>query len=315
MEKVSDTEVEHRRGLGNISPDLSSKKGSKTKRRDWSITAWVEPTFVEDQMKFLIYGEETCPNTNKNHFQTYVYFHNPKTWDQTLKYFPSGDNRIAISKGDFKENLAYCSKEKWEGIGEVKEFGERLQQGKRNDLNKIAKEIISGTKVEDIVKEDYNIYHQYSRTLNYIEDCVNKKKFRSEMPDVIWYYGPTGVGKSHICYENYHPDTHYDLEWDDSGFWENYEGQKTVLINEFRGEIPFKTLLKICDKWPYSCKRKGRSKFPLLANKIIITSCKPPEAIYKNSLDDDDNIKQFLRRCKVYHIPMRGIINEIKYDI
>lgn len=133
------------------------------------------------------------------------------------------------------------------------------------------------------------------------------------MPKVIWYWGKTGTGKSHTAFKNYDPDTHYKYRLNDNGFWDGYEGQKCVIINEFRGQIPFSELLEICDKWPYGCKRKGRGEYPLLCNKVIITSCKPPNEIYKHSLDNMDSIDQFLRRCEVIELNKDDVItlNEI----
>lgn len=287
----------HRSGRGNIKPGRNSEK----RQRAWAITAWIEPTFDELQMKYLVYGKEVCPDTGRIHFQTYVYFFNAKTFSACSKFFPSGANRLSPSHEEyFLENLAYCTKDK-----DYKEFGTRPEQGKRTDLNELRDQIIKGKKVDEIVMENPTVYHQYGRTLHKIEDLVLETVFRTEMPEVIWYYGKTGTGKSHKAFEGYSHKTHYMLNWSDGGFWEGYKGQKTVIINEFRGEIPFKTLLEICDKFPFNCKRKGRGPHPLLCSKVIITSCKSPQSIYNHSLDDEDKIDQFLRRCTIIELKKR----------
>jgi hypothetical protein len=149
------------------------------------------------------------------------------------------------------------------------------------------------------------MFHQYGRTLERIEEIVLRKKFRTEMPVTKWYWGPTGAGKSHIAFQHWDSNDCYKFSHRDNGFWNNYTGQRKLVINEFRGEIPFAELLEICDKWPYDCKRKGKSSIPLLATEIIITSCDRPENIYKHSLSDNDKIGQLLRRIEIIELNER----------
>lgn len=269
---------------GNIKPRTNDKK-----RRDWSITAWIEPSFDELQMRYLVYGTEECPETGKIHYQTYVYFHNAKTFSSVLKYFKSGENRIEQSKGNAIENIAYCTKD-----NKFKEFGERPKQGKRTDLEDIAKDISNGTKVDEIALNKPTLYHQYGRTLNKLEDLAMRNKYRTQMTKGIWIHGGTGTGKSHIAFQNYNPLTHYNLI-NDNGWWDGYTQQKIVIINDFRGWIPYDTLLQLTDKWPMSVKRRNREPIPFTSEKIIITSSLKPQEVY-NKREENDHIEQLLRR-------------------
>tara|TARA_B110001450_G_C17649738_1_gene492747 strand:- start:1693 stop:2139 length:447 start_codon:yes stop_codon:yes gene_type:complete len=94
------------------------------------------------------------------------------------------------------------------------------------------------------------------KTLDRLEDLMMRKKFRTEMTKGIWYKGPTGVGKSHIAFQNFDSSTHYLVNLGDKGWYEGYKGQDTVIINDFRGEIPYDTLLQMVDKWPFSGPRR-----------------------------------------------------------
>ena len=125
----------------------------------------------------------------------------------------------------------------------------------------------------------------------------------------IWYYGETGVGKSHLAFKDFTPETHY-VHSEDNGWWDNYKQQPTVIINEFRGEIKYKELLELLDKWPHSVKRRNRCPLPFVSKLIIITSSLPPQEVYKN-LNEKDKIAQLLRRLKVIKLENKTIMTTL----
>lgn len=277
---------------GNTKP--STVKKSK-KVREWSMTLWDKPVYDEKQMRYFISGKEECPETKRIHYQTYIYFYNAKSFDEVRKYFNKRNIHIEITKGEPKENIAYCSKDE-----DYEEFGEMPNQGKRTDLNDLADEISKGKKVDDIALENPIIFHQYGRTLNKLEDLALRKKWRTFMTEGVWIYGGTGTGKSHMAYENFHPDTHYNLV-KDNGWWDGYTQQETVIINEYRGWIPYDELLTMVDKWSYSVRRRGKEPMPFMSKKVIITSSLPPEEVYHNRADND-SIEQLLRRFTIINL-------------
>jgi len=290
---------------GNISPRTSEDdfiKYNNKRCREWAITAWKIPIWDDRQMKYLIFGEEICPTTGKLHWQTYVYFYNAKKFTEVQKYFfKKGENRIAQCKGEPKENIAYCSKD-----DKFVEFGEAPAQGKRTDLADLAATILNGNvTVKEIRRDDPHVFHLYGRTLNALEDDYLESKFRQHNTKGIWYYGKTGTGKSHKAFEDFHPDTHY-LCTNDLGWWEGYRGQETVIINDFRGWIPYDEMLQMVDKWPYSVRRRGRAPMPFTSKTVIITSALTPEECYHNRHDKDD-IKQLLRRFEIINLNVKKV--------
>lgn len=290
---------------GNTVP--LAQENDEKKCQSWCFTSFEieKPTFFAEKFQYLCFSPEVCPTTGKNHWQGYFYLKNRMTLSALKKKINSSWHFIKAN-GTGEQNRIYCGAEDYDKNGKYKkknelfeEFGILPKQGKRTDLIELNNEIKQGKTVKEIRQENPIIYHQYGRTLDKLEDDYLRTLYRKNMPKVTWYYGPTGVGKSHIAFENYNRDTHYLLNVKDNGFWEGYVGQKILIINEFRGEIPFSDLLQICDKWDYLVKRKGKETIPLLAETIIITSCKTPIDIYRNSLDNKDNIDQFTRRCTI----------------
>lgn len=270
------------------------------KSRLWCFTNYdlefdYQSYFDKCNVRYILYGLETCPSTDRLHHQGFVYFKSPRASIKTVAK-ELNNCHVEQCQGSIESNIKYCSKD-----DNITEFGVRPTQGCRTDLNKIKDDILNGTKVEDLLLENPAIYHQYGRTLNKLEDIALRKKFRQWMTKGIWLWGPTGVGKSHLAFHNFHPDTHYVLP-NDGGWWDGYTGQEVVIINEFRaGTMLFSELLDLVDKWPKTVRRRNREPVPFLAKKVIITSPERPEDVYYN-LSQYDKLDQLFRRFDVIHI-------------
>lgn len=238
---------------------------------------------------YLVVGKE-IGQEGTPHLQGYV------EWGRSVRFttLKKLNERIHWEKrmGTAKQASDYCKKDK-----DFVEVGEMSNQGERSDLNEVKESILQGTKVDDIVLSNPNLYHQYGRTLNKIEDLAMRKKYRTTMTQGIWYHGPTGVGKSHKAFEGFTPETHYVLP-NDNGWWDGYTQQKYVIINDFRGHIPYNELLQMVDKFPFSVKRRNREPMPFTSEYVIITSSLRPQTIYHNR-NSEDNIAQLHRRFQI----------------
>lgn len=247
---------------------------------------------VNSNCNYGIFGIEVGESGTR-HIQGYMEF----ATNQRLNKMKKINNEIhwETRKGTAEQAANYCKKENnYYEIGEIS----KPKQGKRNDLILIKNEIMEGREVDEITLENPMVFHQYGRTLNKIEDIYLRTKFRTEMTECHWYFGPTGSGKSHKAFENFDPKTHY-LFKNDNGWWDGYTQQEIVIINDFRGEIPYNQLLQLIDKWPMNVKRRNREPMPFTTKKIIITSSLAPQAIYKHRMEED-NIEQLLRRTQVF---------------
>jgi len=269
--------------------------------RKWTMTInnWV-PEHVEILDKYFadaiyaIYGEEIGELNGTPHLQIYFSKKNPIMFSTLKKKFPTA--HIEQAKGDDLQNQTYCSKDK-----KFKEFGTPQKQGERNDIKEIAKRIIDGEKLDDITMENPDIYHQFGRTLSRVEDIAMRKMYRKEMTSGLWIYGETGTGKSERAFENYNPETHYIWKYD-NGWNDGYAQQETVIIDEFRGQMPMNELLMMIDKHPnYSVRRRGREPLPFVSKHVIITSSMHPKEIYKN-LAITDKLEQLYRRIKIEQV-------------
>lgn len=278
------------------------------------FTFWEKdpPEFDEDRMNYLLYAPEVCPTTGRPHWQSFVQWkpNFKKTLSANAKYWKNAGCKIAI--GSLKNQLDYIRGPYEKGDKKKpynpdwKEFGEYSNQGARKDLDDVRDLIMSGKRVDDICTENPLTYHMYARTLSKLEDIAMRKKWRTEMPECIWYYGKTGTGKSHACMHDYTPETHYIWPKDGErqgglGWMDAYRQQDTFIINEFRGNIQYGTLLELIDKWPFMVSRRNHEPMPFISKRIIITSSLKPCEIYKY-LDANDKLDQLMRRIKLVEL-------------
>lgn len=246
-------------------------------------------------IRYLAYGEETCPSTGKPHHQGIIIFHNERNSKKQIgKLFLTETNsapqHVEIMRASFETNKRYCSKE-----GQYHEFGDKPQQGMRSDLIMLRDRIMNGANLDDIAIEQPHYFHQYQRTLERLRTIYLRRFSRQWQTEGLWLWGPTGSGKSHQAFQHYRYDRYYSKCVQDE-WWDGYDGQEVVIINEFRGQIPFSELLDLLDKYPKTVRQRHREPVPFLAKKIIITSHKHPKEVYLNMGED---IQQLYRRCEI----------------
>jgi len=287
---MSNNKITHKYTEGNTK-SLCVKNGDR--KRGWCFTSFEDkpPEWDPKKIRYLAYEQETCPETGRKHWQGFVYFDDAKTFS-TVKKVLGKTPHIEGMWGSFDSNVDYCSKE-----GKFVSFGDPPEQGQRIDLKNLKDDILNGKKVDEIIMDKPWLYHQYGRTLSRIEDIALRRKYRTEQTKGIWYWGETGVGKSHEAYKNFKPETHYNWK-NDNGWQDGYTQQETVVINDFRGHIAYNELLQMVDKWPYEVRRRGREPMPFTSKLVIVTSSLPPEKVYHNR-DEEDKIEQLLRRFVV----------------
>lgn len=94
---------------------------------------------------------------------------------------------------------------------------------------------------------------------------------------VFCYWGKTGTGKSRRAWEL----AGYSAFPKDPNtkFWDGYSGQRTVVVDEFRGAISISHLLRWLDRYPVIVEIKG-SSMVLCADTIYFTSNLSPNEWY-----------------------------------
>lgn len=220
-------------------------------------------------------GEEGTP-----HIQGYVQYVNPRSFQSVSRSLPRANLRVA--DGDAHSNFIYCSKDK-----EYYEVGKcPPKAGHRTDLDAVRETLDNGT-IEDFADQHFGAFLRYGRMAK--EYKFMKMKHRTEPPKVTWVYGPTGSGKTSFACS----DTKSFYIKDGTQWWDGYEQQETIVIDDFDGEWPFRDLLRLLDRYPYQGQIKG-GYVKINSKNIIITCDRSPAEVYDHI---DGNLRaQILRR-------------------
>ena len=220
-------------------------------------------------------GQEGTP-----HFQGYVYFKEAKTFTSVKKKIPRA--HIEVAKGNHEQNRSYCLKDS----DPLLEFGECPKQGKRSDIDQIKESLKDGANMRAIVNNAKSVQsvRMAEIWLKYNEEGRNWK------PEIRWYWGPTGVGKTRDAREWLGEDIYTCM--DTVKWFEGYDGHENVLIDDMRKDFAkFHNLLKLLDRYEYKVETKGGSR-QFVAKKIAITAPYHPADMYSNQED----VNQLLRR-------------------
>lgn len=182
-------------------------------------------------------------------------------------------------RGSREQARAYCMKAEsrvngpWEQ-GQWRAGG----QGVRNELAAAA-DTLKARGIQAVVEEHLPVFIRHPSGFERAAWRLSAAKGREKPPVVYLLYGPTGTGKTRWAYDNY-PDL-YRKTFDDTWF-DGYEQQKTLLLDDFAGKsskIGLTYLLCLLDRYSVTLNIKN-SKRQLLAETIIVTTNIHPKLWY-----------------------------------
>lgn len=235
--------------------------------------------------KYLVIGKEVG-ESGTPHLQGYIEFQSSKALNVLYKLNP----RIhwETRKGTAKQASDYCMKE-----GKFEEFGEITSQGQRNDLEEAMELIRNGASELDLYHATPSVAFRYGRGMEKYRLLVEKEKAKGyRKKNVSVYWGETGTGKTRTAMEE-NPDAFIVSDGITGFWWDGYDGESVVVMDEFRGNIPLSQLLRILDGYACMVSIRGGSR-QLTAQKIIITSNTDPNSWYQNA--DDRSREALFRR-------------------
>ncbi len=232
---------------------------------------WPDVGYVVWQLERGVEGTE--------HFQGYVQFEKYHRLSKLKKLSPRA--HWERRRGTHEQAKEYCTKEDTRVQGPFEKGTEiQVEPGKRNDLLAIKRKLDEGSKETAIAQDEeffgtwcrhYKAFERYKRL------CTNN--LRTWLTYVIVYWGPPGVGKTRRARAEAGPlENQYWLakpKGNQGCWWDGYDGQDTVVIDEFYGWISRDLMCRLCDAMPLLVETKGGST-PFLAKKIIITSNSQP---------------------------------------
>lgn len=115
----------------------------------------------------------------------------------------------------------------------------------------------------------------------------------------VLFVGPTGTGKSFRAWSEAGMDA-YSKD-PRTKFWDGYRGERSVVLDEFRGSIDVAHILRWLDRYPVRVEIKGSST-PLLCERVWITSNLPIEQWWPDL--DQQTLDAVKRRVEVINFPI-----------
>ena len=109
------------------------------------------------------------------------------------------------------------------------------------------------------------------------------KKWSSEdrEVEVIYLWGPTGVGKTRSVREAVPPEKLYAATLSTRDPFGKYAFEPTLLLDEFRGDFPLAELLQLLDRYPVQLDRRYENSWAAW-NRVYICSNWPLEDLYRD---------------------------------
>lgn len=278
-----------------------SSNGMATKRRQgvfWLLTipypndvvgGIVESKALPEGLSWLKGQVEKGANTGYEHYQIVAGFSKKMSLSGVVGMFGRGTH-AELSRSEAAN--AYVGKEETR-IGEPFEFGTKpFRRNTKEDWELVWQSAKSG----DLLAIPANVRVVSYNALRSIRSDYSTPRAIEKHVSVFW--GSTGTGKSRRAWLEAGDGAYSKCPR--SKFWDGYQDQENVVVDEFRGGIDVAHLLRWFDRYPVRVEIKGSSR-PLNASRIWITSNVNPEMWYPEL--DAATLAALLRRLTIEHFP------------
>lgn len=222
----------------------------------------------DTQFKYICYGKEVCPDTQREHLQGFCGFKHAKSLKSVIKVFKGP--HWEVMQGKMEDNEKYCSKEgKYEVIGDPPKFNCQNGKDEKSRWDNI-RDLAKANRIDEI---DSQIYVQNYNTLKRIamDHLVRQPDLPPGEIYNYWIYGPPGSGKSRSVREAYPAETIYDKSMNKD--WSGYQGEEIVLLDDFdeSGKCLHHYIKRWADLYSFPADVKY-SKKQIRPLRIIVTS-------------------------------------------
>lgn len=250
---------------------------------DWTVPASLHPNIA-----YIKGQQEIGADTGYHHWQLLVVFKRAFRTRAVQELF-GGRAHCELTRSDRAD--AYVWKEDTAVAGTRFELGSKPH---RRNSQRDWDAIWEAAKTGDLLAVPAGVRVQHYRTLRLIASDHLEPAALERQIQVFW--GATGLGKSRDAWaqlglQAYPKDPR-------TKFWDGYQGQEHVVIDEFRGGIDIAHILRWCDRYPVRVEIKGASTV-LRATRMIFTSNLHPKDWYPGL--DDETLSALLRRLEIKH--------------
>lgn len=232
--------------------------------------------------KYAIFGHEVAPSTGTPHLQGYLSLR--KKMRMTTLQGKMREIKVNLSlqvaKASANENRVYCTKADSDNFFEVGDINQCSSV--RSDLREVAENIKKGKRIDEIFDENGSTFIQYHAGIKAAVALVEKKLCPKERDITVSVFcGNAGTGKTHtavnIC--NAMGMEYYIANSPQGGlvWWDLYEREPAVIIDDFKGWIKPHDLFRILDKYQLRLPVRGAVRYAYYTHVFITSNYHPRE--------------------------------------
>lgn len=231
---------------------------------------------------------ERCPETGKNHFQFHIEFESRLRFNQVRELLVGA--HVEQCK-NIKASRAYAGKSDtrvegpWER-GSIAGGGEKC-----DPVGELATRSVA-----DLLDERRELWHRLPVLLK-LRGLVAPE--RTQRTQLVYLWGDAGVGKSFLINKLFGKSLY--RHGGDPAWWDYYDQQDTVLVDEYGGQFPTQLLLKLGDSFGLKLPCKG-GFVEFNSRLVVFVSNLPPSSTLFNGICDEFVINAINRRFSISYL-------------
>ncbi len=283
--------------------DVALSKMTEPRVRGWCFTVQAGhlagldkgPAVTEDEAihllkqagaQYLVVQKETGEE-GTDHLQGFIYFKNPIGRAGALKKM--GINaHMEIMRGKISEAADYCMKADTQREAYIEQGVRPMDNGERSSLLE-ACDTARTRGIKRCAKEHPAAFVRYHAGLTKYANIEEEGRLPTERDViVIWVWGQSGCGKSYYAEHYDSPENTFAIgDADKLGnklWFDGYDGQRTLVIEEFDGLAPYRVFLRVLDRYRVNCEVKSGFVWGQWTT-VIVTSNDPPWHMWGSSTD------------------------------
>ncbi len=246
----------------------------------------------ESYASYIIWNHEIAPDTGTKHLQGYMELYRAIRMATLKKKLGIRSIHLEQRLGSQAEAIAYSSKLD----SRDPDYHDPMIYGvpKRHNAayGSAVDQVLANFTMQEVARNHPQEFVRYHRGLSALAMQIAPR--RSWAMEITVLYGPTGSGKSYSAYQ-LAGDSCFTPEWPPGPkavwWWQGYDGQDTIILDEFRCQVPYSTILRLFDRYAFQVQSKGLCH-EFSSKKIIVTTNIHPTNWYNR----EANTSHLLRR-------------------